>query len=43
MSACTRFFRFPGVRDNASMSCATGRVISVLIQDFDMVVCYDYV
>ena len=41
-SACTRFFRFPGVLDNASMSCATGRV-SALIQDFDMVVCYDYV
>ena len=42
VSACTRFLRFPGVLDNASMSCATRRV-SVLIQDFDMVVCYDYV
>ncbi len=34
----TRFFRFPGVLDNASMSCATGRV-----SDVDMVVCCDYV
>ncbi len=42
VSACTRFLRFPGVLvDNASMSCA--RRVSVLIQDFDMVVCYDYV